>query len=400
MSQLKVDTIRHTGASSDAITLAADGTAAIGKCTAKVTNNLSNRNLIINGACQIAQRGTTATENSVGTVDRFRLEYTGINNHSDQAQVDVTSNDSGPFEKGFRKAFRVTNGDQNAGADAGDLSSTQYTIEAYDLASSGWLCTDPNSKLTFSFWVKSSVAGTFYGYLYIADGGGDSFSFSTGALSADTWKYVTVTIPGHADLAVNQDNGAGMTIYLQHYMGTDRTTSGHTLGAWQSWDSSNRTPDFSESTWWTTDNAQFETTGWQLEVGDVATDFEHRSYHTELLNCQRYFYNIKGDQYDSAGILGYALSSTELRLKVDFPVPMREMPTYVGNAWDCKFKANNTSGTLHWTNLSMINPNTVVNPSKTMMKCVTGSSLSVTAGECGDMEFHEDGGELTFSADL
>ena len=326
MSQLKVDTIRHTGASSDAITLAADGKCAVTGSTVTADTgkftNLPNRNLIINGACQIAQRGTTATENSVGTVDRFRLEYTGINNHSDQAQVDVTSNDSGPFEKGFRKAFRVTNGDQNAGADAGDLSSTQYTIEAYDLASSGWLCTDPNSKLTFSFWVKSSVAGTFYGYLYIADGGGDSFSFSTGALNADTWKYVTVTIPGHADLAVNQDNGPGMTIYLQHYMGTDRTTSGHTLGAWQSWDSSNRTPDFSESTWWTTDNAQFETTGWQLEVGDTATAFEHRTYADDLAKCQRYYQGFTAEFREDGSSDGSISYGT-----LGLPVNMRSAPT-------------------------------------------------------------------------
>ena len=326
MSQLKVDTIRHTGATSDAITLAADGTAAIGKCTAKVTNNLSNRNLIINGACQIAQRGTTATENSVGTVDRFRLEYTGINNHSDQAQINVDSNDTGPWEKGFRKAFRVTNGDQNAGADAGDLSSTQYTIEAQDLASSGWNCTDPNSKLTFSFWVQSSVAGTYYGYLYIADGGGDSFSFSTGALSANTWKYVTVTIPGHADLAVNQDNGPGMTIYLQHYMGTDRTTSGHTLGAWQSWDSSNRTPDFSSSTWWTTNDASFDTTGWQLEVGDTATDFEHLSYHADLQRCLRYYYKPVSAAGNLLGMGGFD-QSTDMWWTHFFPVPMRAAPT-------------------------------------------------------------------------
>ena len=344
MSQLKVDTIRHTGASSDAITLAADGTAAIGKCTAKVTNNLSNRNLIINGACQIAQRGTTATENSVGTVDRFRLEYTGINNHSDQAQVDVTSNDSGPFEKGFRKAFRVTNGDQNAGADAGDLSSTQYTIEAQDLASSGWNCTDPNSKLTFSFWVQSSVAGTYYGYLYIADGGGDSFSFSTGALSANTWKYVTVTIPGHADLAVNLDNGPGMTIYLQHYMGTDRTTSGHTLGAWQSWDSSNRTPDFSSSTWWTTNDASFDTTGWQLEVGDTATDFEHRSYGDDLRQCQRYYqkawvYTYTGSVSDDGKFYESVQFKPEMRaaptLAADYDTNNEnDFETRTGASWD------------------------------------------------------------------
>ena len=327
MSQLKVNTIRHTGATSDAITLANDGTA-----TARITNNLSNRNLIINGAMNIFQRGTSSTSTGYQTMDRMYFYWTGHDEALEQHESPLTNaNDSGPWEKGFRKSFYMRNGNQTSGAGAGDLASFQYTVEAYDLATSGWNCTDPNSKLTLSFWVMSSVAQTFYGYLYINDGGGDSFSYSTGALSANTWKYVTVTIPGHADLAVDFDNGPGMTIYLQPFMGTDRTTSGHTLGAWQSWDSANRTPD-NTSTWWTTNDASLEITGLQLEVGDTATDFEHRSYGDELLRCYRYYYR-QGDGVD----WGYTIVDNDnqwMDTVVHFPVDMRIAPTAVEGSGD------------------------------------------------------------------
>ena len=395
MSTLKVNTIRHTTATTDAITLAADGT-----CTAKLSNAGINRNLLDNGAMLIAQRGTTSTTSGYNTLDRYKTNYVGANEAPTISQGTVASGTT-PYNLGFRKTWKITNGNQTS-QDAGDYLHMQQRLESQHMAGSGWHYTSASSYITFSFWLKSSTNQNFYGYLRSVDTNDKAYPFETGTLSADTWTKITKTIPGHADLRFDDDVGAGLYVYISPFLGTNLTDSGVTLNQWANYATGTRSPDYptGENDWWLSDDATFETTGWQLEVGDVATDFEHRSYHTELLNCQRYFYNIKGDQYDSAGILGYALSSTELRLKVDFPVPMREMPTYVGNAWDCKFKANNTSGTLHWTNLSMINPNTVVNPSKTMMKCVTGSSLSVTAGECGDMEFHEDGGELTFSADL
>ena len=94
MSTLKVDGIRSNSASSDAITLASDGT-----CTANITNNLSNRNLVINGAMQVAQRGTSSTTSGYGDVDRWQHEYAGTDEAPTFAQVEVVSSDSGdnPF---------------------------------------------------------------------------------------------------------------------------------------------------------------------------------------------------------------------------------------------------------------------------------------------------------------
>ena len=104
MSELKVNSIKGTGASTAAITVnSSDGT-----CTANVTNNLSNRNLIINGAFQVAQRGTSSTANDY-LIDRFRFSHGGTDEAPTISQVDVASGTT-PYTLGFRKALRVTNG--------------------------------------------------------------------------------------------------------------------------------------------------------------------------------------------------------------------------------------------------------------------------------------------------
>ena len=379
MSTLKVNAIRQTGASSDAITLVSDGT-----CTAKVTNNLSNRNLMINGAMNIAQRGTSDTSDTQGytTVDRWTVVWNGLENVLNRYQESLSSSDTGPWEKGFRKAWKIENGDQTGGADAGGYINPQYTVEAHDLASSGWNPADPNSKLTLSFWVKSSVAQTVYGYLYVADGGGDSYAFSY-ALSANTWTKVTKTIPGHADLAVNSDNGGGMTIYLPLFLGTDRTTSGHTLNQWQSWNSSNRTPD-QTTTWYTTNDATWHMTGIQLEVGDVATDFEHRSHGDELLRCERY-YQVKG------GFTGLCASASVAYLAGPLNPTMRTAPTISGTA---VLIVNDNGVNATQSSLSVAQTDI-----KTDGFFVNASNFSgLTTNRPALMR--PDGGELTFHADF
>ena len=297
----------------------------------QTVGQLSNRNLMINGAMNVAQYGTSDTSDAQGrtTVDRWSVVWSGLEEEISRYQESLSSSDTGPWEKGFRKAWKIQNGNQTGGADASGYINPQYTIEAQDLASSGWNPADPTSKLTLSFWVKSSVAQTFYSYLYVNDGGGDSYSFSY-ALSANTWTKVTKIIPGHADLAVNSDNGAGMTIYLPLFLGTDRTTSGHTLNQWQSWSSSNRTPD-QTTTWYTTNDATWHMTGIQLEVGSVPTPFEHRSYAEDHLRCARYYQEQQGGS-DVFMYAAKAQGTTSADLGVALVVPLRASPTVVCSA--------------------------------------------------------------------
>ncbi len=142
---------------------------------------------------QVAQRGTSSTSSGYYTNDRFAVLYDGTDEAPTQAQVDVSSGTT-PYTKGFRKALKITNGNQTGGAGAGDYIQVRYKVEAQDIANSGWNYTDSNSFITLSFYIKSSVAQNFYFNLIAPDGTAQNYAYETGALSADTWTKITKQI--------------------------------------------------------------------------------------------------------------------------------------------------------------------------------------------------------------
>ena len=337
MSTLKVDAIRHNSATSDAITTASDGT-----CTAKLTSvgggGLSHRNIFINGAMTVAQRGVTSTSQDFQTVDRMKSNQSSIDEVATQSQSDVASGTT-PYTLGFRKAFKFTNGNQTSGAGTGDVIKMQSRLEAQDIANSGWNYLSSSSYLTMSFWVKSSVAQNFYIQLIAYDNATYNYTFETGSLSADTWTKVTHSIPGNSNIRFDNDNGLGLEIAWYQFQGTDRTASDFALNSWAPYASGSQSPDMT-STWYTTNDATFELTGVQLEVGDTATSFEHRSYSEELARCQRYFYSYIPSS--SMWRDGYTDGNIYVKGQVSFPVTMRAQPsvTKVGTLTH----SNNESG--------------------------------------------------------
>ena len=245
------------------------------------------KNLIINGAMLVAQRGTSSTTADVyHTVDRMMTSVGGLDENCTFAQVDVSSGTT-PYTLGFRKAFKITNGNQTSGAGSGDYIQFQHRLEAQDVSNSGWNYTSSSSYITLQLWVKSSVAQNFYGYLRTKDGTGQAYVFETGSLTADTWTKITKTIPGNSNITIDNDKGEGFQINLSPFWGTDFTGS-VSLNAWGAFNGAARTPDHT-STWFTTNDATFEITGIQLEVGSEATAFEHRTFNDEFSLCQRYF---------------------------------------------------------------------------------------------------------------
>ena len=251
---------------------------------------LSHRNIIINGAMKIAQRqlSDVSSTNGYRCVDRFRHTSTGLDNPPTHAQVDIDAGTT-PYTLGFRKSYRITNGNQSNGAGADDRFQTQYSFEAQDIANSGWNYTSSSSFITLSFWVKSSVPQNFFGFLQTLDGTSQIFPFQTGSLVADTWTKIIVKAPGNSNLQIDNDNDIGLKILWDLFEGTNLTDSGVTLNQWGAYSATAKTPD-QTPTWYTTNNARFELTGVQLEVGSAATPFEHRSFVEELRRCQRYFH--------------------------------------------------------------------------------------------------------------
>jgi len=331
MSEIKVNSIKGVAASTAALTINnTDGTA-----TANLTNR-QGRNLIINGAMTIQQKMTSHTtggQNLTGvqTVDRFRADWTGTDNSPTQIPVDVAAGTT-PYSLGFRRCFKIINGNQTSGAGAGDYIGIDTILEADEMARSGWNYTSSSSFITLSFWVKSSVAQNFYGYMYAPNrpGGGDIYPFETGSLSADTWTKVTKVIPGSSNVTFSAGTGFGLQFQLWAFLGTNFTaSSGVPLNAWAGFSSSTRTPD-NTSTWYTTDDATLELTGVQLEVGSHASDFEFISHADELRRCQRYFTRIPNQATSS----GYAFlaqaaahDTNSSLVTFHFPVFMRTNPS-------------------------------------------------------------------------
>lgn len=269
------------------------------------------RNLIINGAMQIAQRATSSTLLQIRTCDRWKVQFSG---DVTQSQEDLSSSDT-PYSFGFRKALKLLN-TGNADA-AGTYAQAFQIIEAQNVVSSGWNYTSTSSFITVQFWVKSSLAGTYSSFLRTADTTSRSFSFDF-VLAADTWKLVTKTVPGNSGITINNDNGSGLELFIIPYYGSQFTTSGHTDDAWQAYSGSDIAGDYAQN-WKNTSNSTFFITGVQIEVGTNASDFEYRSVGEELALCQRYAYvplKTLGLTGQSGGFLG----------RVIFPVTMRAAP--------------------------------------------------------------------------
>jgi len=293
-----------------------------------VTDKIGERkNLVINGAMQVAQRGTSSTDNAYGSVDRFKMALSSVDENPTQAQADVASGTT-PYSLGFRKAFKVTNGNQTSGAQTGDVIIFSYNFEAQDIANSGWNYTSSSSDITLSFWVKSSVAQNFFIRLLSFDGTLQAYSMETGSLSADTWTKITKTIPGNSNLTFDNNADNGLRLEFIIYRGTSFTGS-VTLNQWAANDNNNRNPDCT-STWYTTNDATFEVTGLQLEVGSVVTDFEHRSFGQELALCQRYLYVL--DLGSDTNVIHLTMNRLNSNTgaphqSIRYPVQMRSAPS-------------------------------------------------------------------------
>ena len=365
MSTLKVNKLRDTAGSADAITLDPNGGAVLAgvttMTTARVTSGIvtntfivgagvtisesgieasgigitcaningtqigGRRNLIINGAMMVAQRGTSGTNSGYGSVDRFRVQYSGTDEAPTQSQVDVASGTT-PYTLGFRKALRITNGNQTGGAGTSDSVHFQYYAESQDIANSGWNYTSSSSFITLQFWIKSSVAQNFQGRVRTRDGTSQNYAFETGSLTADTWTKIVKTIPGNSNLQFDNDTAKNFQTDIFAFLGTDDTSSAVSLNTWATYASGTQVKDVT-STWYTTNDATLEITGVQLEVGSQPTAFEHRSYGEELKLCKRYYQIMPASLMNIRGSDSVSYSNASLQTTHVLPEAMRSTPT-------------------------------------------------------------------------
>jgi hypothetical protein len=287
-----------------------------------------NRNLIINGAMQVAQRGTSFT--SAGTqytLDRFKTEQGGIDN----ALINVTQDSDAP--SGFAKSLKVTVATAETAVADNEYMGLVHIIEAQDLQQLDYN-TAAAKSVTLSFWVKASVTGVYAVANYVDDGIriiGATYTIN----SANTWEYKTITYAGDTAGLLDDNNGAGFYLYWYFAAGPDRTSSSNT--SWGAYVST-KLAYGQEVQLIETVNATWQITGVQLEVGDTATPFEHRSYGQELALCQRYYRLIGtyGDPYATQGnyILNDVTYNNENRMIIPYlNPPMRTTPSVTHVNW-------------------------------------------------------------------
>ncbi len=278
MSILKVDAIRHNSATSDAITTHSDGTASA-KIVDVAGGPLSNRNLIINGAMNVAQRSPNVAVNipggkTVTDVDRFgQWTKTADANWKSAQQVYDAPAD-------FQFSRKITSLAANT-IEAGTYHTVRYAVEGYDAAQLN--CGLSSAKtVTLSFYVKSSLTGTF-GLNFTNGANNRSYPTTYTISNPNDWERKTITVTLDTSGTWLKTNGVGLEINWQLAIGSSYSTS--TLNQWQgNWKFPSSATDILA-----TNGATWQLTGVQLEVGNIATSFEHRSFVDELRRCQRYY---------------------------------------------------------------------------------------------------------------
>ena len=293
-----------------------------------VADKLGVRNLIINGAMTVAQRATSTSTILGGTnyttLDRFKAQTAGYTT----AAGTVSQSTEAPtgFSKSIR--FNVTTPETISG---GDLANIRYRVEAQDIQNLEY-GTSQAKTTTLSFYVRSSITGT-YGISVFQDDATRNLGLTYSVNTANTWEYKTLTIPGDTSGTINNDTGEGLQIAWNlsvgsTFKGTDNTTWGaYSNARW----ATGHAVDLVGVT------SDFYLTGVQLEVGNTATPFEHRSFADELARCQRYFqksynYSVAPGTATTVGMLHLRKNSISSGI-TDFVIrlhpPMRANPTAV-----------------------------------------------------------------------
>ena len=313
-------------------TVSADAIKSSNGSTMSPASSMGFKNRIINGGMVIDQRnsGASVTANNAYTLDRW-ITYTSA---SSKYTVQQNAGSVTP-PVGFTNYLGCTSSSSYS-LSAGDYFFLGQLIEGFNTADLGWGTANAKT-VTLSFWVSSSLTGTFGGTFQSASST-RSYPYTYTISSANTWEYKTVTIAGDTTGTWNKTNGVGIGVYFA--IGVGSTYSG-TAGSWSGGNYFSATGATSVVG---TNGATFYITGVQLEAGSTATSFDYRPYGTELALCQRYFYSWSGYlDYSASGTNGYVVPAS---------TNMRTTPTLTRTASGIFYQGTSGSGntTLPWQN--------------------------------------------------
>jgi hypothetical protein len=303
------------------MTVSVNGTTGITFNDASTQNTAATgfgfKNRIINGAMMIDQRNASASVTPASgdyTLDRWRAYQSVASKFSVQQNAGAVTP-----PVGFVNYLGVTSLSSYS-IGASDFNLIRQNIEGFNIADLGWGTANAQA-ITISFWVRSSLTGTFGGSLQNS-AQNRAYPFTYTISSANTWEQKSLTIAGDTTGTWLTNNSLGIVVNFG--LGVGSTSSG-TAGSWSG-------SNFFSATGATsvvgTNGATFYITGVQLEKGSTATSFDYRPYGTELALCQRYYYRILAESTASTFTTGgYSSAATFFISFVSFPTTMRTAPT-------------------------------------------------------------------------
>jgi hypothetical protein len=282
------------------------------------SNNQTFRNRIINGAMVIDQRGVVATTHASYVPDRFRII-------KDTVAGTFTMQQSSVAPAGFRNSALFTVGTAYTPS-AGENNFYRQGIEGFNISDLAW-GTANAQPVTLSFWVRSSLTGTFGGSLRNGDSN-RSYPFSYTISTANTWEQKSITIPGDTSGTWLTTNGIGIDVSWGLGVGSNFS------GTPGSWAASNFISATGATNITSTAGATWQITGVQFEEGTAASPFENRLYGTELALCQRYFEKSLADGTAATTItnpaptlIGAAFTTETVRTQIFYKVSKRATGT-------------------------------------------------------------------------
>jgi hypothetical protein len=372
------------------MTVSISGTSGItfpdGSLQTAAASPLVLRNRIINGDMRIDQRnaGASVTPTVDGTyqLDRWQSRLSVTSKFSIQQNAGSVTPPAG-----FTKYLGITSLSAYS-VGASEFFALQQAIEGFNTADFAW-GTANASAFTISFWVRSSLTGTFGGAVYNS-AGNRCYPFSYSISSANTWEQKSVTIAGDTTGTWVTDNGIGLNILFG--LGAGATVSG-TAGAWGSTLYRSATGATSVVG---TNGATFYITGVQLEQNTSATPFERRLYGQELANCQRYYYKFNSSTSNTRAIIAYNVNTTSAYGTLKFPVSMRTNPT----ALEQSGTAANYGVAYLATSSNCSSVPTFVDASQDTSTVSFTLSSGLTAGQGSALYFNTTAAYLGWSAEL
>ena len=336
------------------------------------------RNMVINGGMQVAQRGTSFTSTAdLYTLDRFAIGHGTVN------AMTVTQETDAP--PGFQYSLKVLTG-TGASSGAAGYGVLRQAIEGTNMYQLKFGTSDAES-VTLSFYVKSSLTGTFAVSIR-NQAGNRAFAATYTISSANTWEFKTITIAGDTSGTWTADTGIGLHVQFDLGAGSNYDIA---TGAWTS--GSNMFGGESTVKLTETTNATWFLTGLQVEVGSAATPFEFRSFAEELALCSRYYFQkIKGND-EPVGV-GVYKNNTQLRANIEFPTEMRSDPSVITSNSTDHFQAEGT--VTDGFNGNWI----IVQTSTTSGMVYSNTGVSSTAGQAAAVRSNSADARLAFSSEL